>query len=156
MFIATVIPVGIDLDITFLKKFPLTLSLFGSKAKIKDGMPIVIVLINVNCIGTKGYAFPINKNINASIVEYMVFTKNSEAERVMLLIVLLPSLTTLGIDAKLESNKIICETLFVASLPFCIAILQSAAFNAKTSLTPSPVIATVFPEFCKAKISDFF
>lgn len=90
MFIATVIPVGIDLDITFLKKFPLTLSLLGSKAKIKDGMPIVIALINVNCIGTKGYAFPINKNINASIVEYIVFTKNSEAERVMLLIVLLP------------------------------------------------------------------
>ena len=96
------------------------------------------------------------KNMIAKIVEYMVFTKNSEAERWILLIVLLPSATTFGIDAKLESNKINCDTLLVASLPFAIAILQSAVFRANTSLTPSPVIATVFPCFCIATTNCFF
>ena len=73
---ATVIPVGNDLEITFLKKFPLIRALFGSRASINDGIPIVTVLINVSCIGTNGYASPINKNMRASIVEYIVFTKN--------------------------------------------------------------------------------
>ena len=86
----------------------------------------------------------------------MVFTKNKEAERSILFIVLLPSLTTFGIDAKFESSKTNWETFFVASLPFAIAILQSAVFNAKTSFTPSPVIATVFPLFWRAITKSFF
>ena len=44
---------------------------------------------------------------------------------------------------KLFFNKTICEALLAASLPEAIAIEQSAAFKASTSLTPSPVIATV-------------
>ena len=153
---ATVIPVGNDLEITFLKKFPLIRALFGSRASINDGIPIVAVLINVSCIGTNGYASPINKNMRASIVEYIVFTKNKDAERCILFIVLLPSATTLGIDAKLESKSTNWATFFVASLPFCIAILQSAAFNAKTSFTPSPVMATVFPLLFSASTNSFF
>ena len=39
---------------------------------------------------------------------------------------------------------------FAASLPCAMAILQSASFRARTSLTPSPVIATVCPWDCSA------
>ena len=46
--------VGNDLDNTLIIKWPLTLSLFGSNANINDGIPIVITLINVSCIGIKG------------------------------------------------------------------------------------------------------
>ena len=50
--------------------------------------------------------------------EKIVFTKNNEAERSILFIVRLPSPTTFGIEAKLESSKINWETFLVASLPF--------------------------------------
>ncbi len=60
----------------------------------------------------------------------------------MLLITRLPSDTTLGILAKLESIKTKCDTLRAASEPDAIAIEVSASLNAKISLTPSPVIAT--------------
>ena len=56
----------------------------------------------------------------------------------------LPSLTICGMALKLFFNKTICEALLAASLPEAIAIEQSAAFKANTSLTPSPVIATVW------------
>ena len=46
--------VGKDFEITFFKKLPLILSLLGSNASIKDGIPIVTTLIKVNCIGMKG------------------------------------------------------------------------------------------------------
>lgn len=80
IFIATVSPVGNAFDITFFKKYPFILSLFGSNASINDGIPIVTTLIKLNCIGTNGYDSPINKNISASTVEYIVFTKNNDAD----------------------------------------------------------------------------
>ena len=70
--------------------------------------------------------------------------------------VLLPSATILGIEEKLESSKISWDTFLAASLPLAIAILQSEVFKAKTSLTPSPVIATVLPLLCNASIINFF
>ena len=48
ILIATQSPEGNAFEITCLKKFPLTLSLFGSKAKINDGIPIVTTLIRLN------------------------------------------------------------------------------------------------------------
>ena len=54
ILIATQSPEGNAFEITCLKKFPLTLSLFGSKAKINDGIPIVTTLIRLNWIGIKG------------------------------------------------------------------------------------------------------
>ena len=39
---------GADFLKTLAKKFPFTLSLFGSKAKTNDGIPIVATLANVN------------------------------------------------------------------------------------------------------------
>lgn len=50
----TVSPTGKALTITFFKNSPFILSLFGSKAKIKDGKPIVMVPIRLICIGTNG------------------------------------------------------------------------------------------------------
>ena len=56
-----------------------------------------------------------------------------------------PSATTLGMDAKFESIKINELTFFAASEPEATVIEQSDSFSAKTSFTPSPVIATVCP-----------
>ena len=53
-FITIVSPPGIDFFNTFIKKLPYTLFLFGSKANIKDGMPIVTELTKLSCIGSKG------------------------------------------------------------------------------------------------------
>ena len=77
--------------------------------------------------------------------EKIFFTRNRLAERWMLLTTRLPSITTDGIHAKLDSSNTTCEACTAASLPDAMATLQSASFNASTSLTPSPVIATVLP-----------
>ena len=54
---------------TFFKKFPFTLSLFGSKASTKDGIPIVTALARVNCTGINGYGISINRKRKARIQE---------------------------------------------------------------------------------------
>ena len=51
----TVNAVGKLLLTIFNKNWPFTKSLFGSKAKIKEGIPIVKPVIKVNCIGIKKY-----------------------------------------------------------------------------------------------------
>ena len=68
----------------------------------------------------------------------------------------LPSATTFGIDAKLLSRSTRLLTFFAASEPEAIAIEQSDSFNASTSLTPSPVIATVCPFAFRAFTSNNF
>ena len=45
---------GRALLIILTNKFPFTLSLLGSKASIKEGMPIVNTLVRVICMGIKG------------------------------------------------------------------------------------------------------
>lgn len=50
----TVKAAGTDFFIIFLNKLPDILSLLGSSARINDGMPIVIALISVICIGING------------------------------------------------------------------------------------------------------
>ena len=47
--------VGKALANIFNKKFPLTKSLFGSRASMKEGAPIVNVVINVRLIGLNQY-----------------------------------------------------------------------------------------------------
>ena len=86
----------------------------------------------------------------------MVLTINREAERCKLLIERRPSRTTCGMEAKFESKSTSWETFRAASLPEAIATLQSASFSASTSLTPSPVIATVCFFFCRACTICFF
>ena len=45
---------GNALLITLVKKFPLTILWFGSKASTKEGIPIVTVLVKVSWIGING------------------------------------------------------------------------------------------------------
>ena len=84
-------------------------------------------------------------NSTAISAEKMVFAKNRELERCKLLMERRPSWTTTGMEAKLESSSTRLETVRAASLPEAMAMEQSASFRASTSLTPSPVMATVCP-----------
>ena len=56
------IAAGNDLLTIFLNIFPLILSRFGSRASIKEGIPMVKALISVICIGINGYGAGIIKN----------------------------------------------------------------------------------------------
>ena len=56
-----------------------------------------------------------------------------------------PSATTCGSASKFESRSTSCATARVASLPEPIAMPMSASFSASASLTPSPVMPTVWP-----------
>ncbi|OAH12127.1 hypothetical protein STSP_45880 [Streptomyces jeddahensis] len=61
-----------------------------------------------------------------------------------------PSATTDGSVAKLLFSSTIWATARLASEPEPMATPMSASFSASTSLTPSPVIATVCPRDCSA------
>ena len=61
-----------------------------------------------------------------------------------------------GTESKSEFKRTILLARRAASEPSPIARLTSASFMARISLTPSPVIATVFPCFLRALIRDFF
>ena len=56
-----------------------------------------------------------------------------------------PSRTTLGMAEKSDRSSTIWATWLAAWLPEAMAMPQSASFRASTSLTPSPVMATVWP-----------
>ena len=58
---------------------PFILSLFGSNASTKDGIPIVTVLINVSWIGIIGYGILTNKNI---ILIGALLKSNDENEKI--------------------------------------------------------------------------
>ena len=58
-----------------------------------------------------------------------------------------PSSTALTTVEKLSSVRIITAASWVTSVPVPIAIPMSAFFTAGASLTPSPVIATIWPFF---------
>ena len=70
--------------------------------------------------------------------------------------VLRPSSTTCGIPEKSESSSTTWALWAAASLPEAIATLQSASLSANMSLTPSPVIATVFPSSLRILTKDLF
>ena len=138
-------PPGIAFLKTFGRNLPSIRDFSGSNAKKNPGIPIVNIVINETCEGSSGY---LNTNINESRDsknENIFFTKNSPADLWMLLTTRLPSSTTFGIFEKSLSKSTTCETWHAASLPEDIATLQSASLSARTSFTPSPVIATVFP-----------
>ena len=60
-----------------------------------------------------------------------------------------PSSTALTTVEKLSSVRIITAASWVTSVPVPIAIPMSAFFTAGASLTPSPVIATIWPCFLR-------
>ena len=92
----------------------------------------------------------------ARTTEKTVFTRKSEAERCRLLIERLPSATTSGMREKSLSTSTTSETLRAASDPEAMATEQSASRRARTSLTPSPVMATVWPRPLSARTSPRF
>lgn len=96
---------GRALLIMFVNRLPFIRLLLASNAKTKDGIPMVKTLVNVIWMGMNGYGVLKNRNRMASRVEYIVLTKNSEAERWMLFIDRRPSSTTFGIDEKSEFSK---------------------------------------------------
>ena len=156
MFITTVSEDGIHLDSIFIIKFPLTILLFPSSASMNDGIPIVNIVIRVNCIGIKKYLVPVTIQINIRNIVNIVFVNSRDALLSILLIILLPSFIMCGILLKLESNNTSSLTFLLASLPHERAILQSASLRASTSFTQSPVIATVLPCFLSALTIFFF
>ena len=141
---------------TVFRKSPWIRVYVGSMDSRKVGIPTEHTPITVSWIGTKGYPLPVIRQNSVSTTEKIVFTRKSEAELWMLLMTRRPSRTIYGMDAKLESSSTRLEQSFAASLPAAMATLQSASFRASTSLTPSPVIATVCPFFFKACTMDFF
>ena len=94
--------------------------------------------------------------IRLSNNENIFLTKNKLEERWILLTTRLPSITTDGIHAKLDSSNTTCEACTAASLPDAMATLQSASFKASTSLPPSPVNATVCPASFKIRTNFRF
>ena len=69
----------------------------------------------------------------------------------MLLMTRRPSATTLGRAAKSLFSSTSWATWQALSAPEAMAMPQSASFRARTSLTPSPVMATVWPALCRAR-----
>ncbi len=62
----------------------------------------------------------------------------------------------LGTASKPESRSTNLAARRAASEPSPMARETSASFMARMSLTPSPVIATVFPCFLRAMMRSFF
>ena len=112
-------------------------------------------LISVMVMGWKGYGGKAMHSA-AKPMENRVLVRKSAAERCRLLMDRLPSATTAGIEAKSLSTKTISATLRAASEPAAMATEQSASLSASTSLTPSPVMATVCPRFFNATTSSRF
>ncbi len=67
-----------------------------------------------------------------------------------------PSATTDGRVEKLLFSSTICATARVASEPEPMLTPMSASLRASTSLTPSPVMATVWPWDCRAPTMSRF
>ena len=61
-----------------------------------------------------------------------------------------------GTDSNSEFKRTSLAERRAASEPSPMAIEQSASFMARMSLTPSPVMATVFPCFLRAMMRCFF
>lgn len=79
-------------------------------------------------------------------VAKIVLFKKRALLRVILLIVILPSLIADGRTEKSFSRRTMSAVFLAESAPSPIDIPQEASFRARTSLTPSPVIATTLPE----------
>ncbi|CKR92727.1 Uncharacterised protein [Mycobacterium tuberculosis] len=124
------------------------------------GIPIVNQAAMVTWIGWNGNnsgsrrsGMAIKHSIptsSASNTEYTVLVRNRLATRSILPMTRRPSPTTWGSVANRLFSNTICATAREAGLPEPIATPISASLRASTSLTPSPVIATVCPCDCRA------
>ena len=91
-----------------------------------------------------------------SRAEKIVLTRKSVAVRRTFPITLRPSPTTSGRPEKSPLSRVICATPRTASTLVPMAMEQSAFLRAGMSLTPSPVMATVWPSSWRADTSFFF
>ena len=117
---------------------------------------MVVAEMMLRCSGTTGYGQAVNREMMLRNREKIFFTKNSAAARWILLMTRRPSPTIPGIAAKSDSSSTSWATWLAAWAPEAMAMPQSASFRASTSLTPSPVIATVWPAFFISRISRRF
>ena len=106
----SVSPAGSAVRITFARNSPLTSRLFGSRAKKNEGNPISMPLNKASCDGANGYGVANISVTTASIKEKIFFVRNKAADRSMLFITRLPSITTAGIAEKSESSSTISAT----------------------------------------------
>ena len=120
------------------------------------GVPMVRKPIYVICLGKYGKGMKLSTTPSEISTEYTVFTRNRLATRSMLAITCRPRATTLGRWENFESTSTIWATAFVAGAALPIAMPRSASLSARASLTPSPVIATVWPLLCRACTIAFF
>ncbi len=131
-------------------------SSFGASPSTVAGMPMVNQAMSVTCRGSSGNGTVVTATTSASRIEYTVLDRNSVATRSMLAMTRRPSATTCGSVAKSLSSSTIRATARAAGLPLPIATPTSASLRARTSFTPSPVIATVCPRAVSARTSARF
>ena len=84
------------------------------------------------------------------MIAHTVLVRNRLATRSMLAMTRRPSATTSGRELKAPSSSTTSATAREAGLPEPIATPRSASLSARTSFTPSPVIATMWPRDCSA------
>ena len=153
-------PDGSAAVITRRTKFGFARSLFGASDRMNAGMPIVNHAVIVTWMGWNGNGsgavwntfdqMPATPTSTASSTEYTVLVRKRLETLSTLPITRRPSATTYGNVANLLSSNTICATAREAALPAPIATPTSASLSASTSLTPSPVIATVWSRDCNA------
>ena len=144
------IPAGIAKARTRLKNPGRNRSLFGMRARKNPGIPMVSALTSDRWRGRNGNTTaktPVRTEIT---VEYTLLVRKTSETRSIFPRTRRPSATTAGKTDHLLSSRTSCATARVAPDPFPMAMPRSAFFSAKTSLTPSPVIATVDPPSCSA------
>ena len=100
--------------------------------------------------GRNGYGSSVTPTATARSVAQTVLVMNKLATRSMLAVTRRPSATTPGSVANRLSSSTSSATALVAAAPEPMAMPMSASLRASTSLTPSPVIATVCPRACRA------
>ncbi len=120
-------------------------------------MPIVRPSVTDSWRGRSGNSQSSTPNRSASEIAYDVFERNSIETRSMFAMMRRPSATTPGRCENLPSRSTRRATAFVAVAPDSMAMPRSASLMASASLTPSPVMATVWPEsFSACTISRFW
>ena len=117
---------------------------------------MVRALIRVKCRGRNGNGTAAMPVASASSRAYMLLVKKTSETRSMLPRIRRPSATTAGMEDHLLSMSTIWATARVAGEPDPIAMPRSACLSARTSLTPSPVIATVWPSRRRAATMSCF
>src|SRR3989338_11319056 len=129
----------------------------GSMPKARAGSPSVTRFIHNIWIASKGSALWKN-TLSRMAAKIVSISPKLELSRystnfLMLLYMPRPSSTALTIEVKLSSISIISEASFATSVPVIpIAMPMSAFLSAGASLTPSPVIAIMWPFALNASI----